>query len=262
MAVKGKYLLAGINTSNDFTNPSGKLAVYSLANPLQPQWIADLDMGGQPDSVAISPDGKYAAIVVENERDEDYNDGLIPQLPPGHLMVVTMAGDVADWRVRKVELTGLAEIAPSDPEPEYVAISRWNIAAVTMQENNHIALVDLRKAQVINDFSAGSVDLFNIDTEEDDVINPVDTILDRKREPDAITPDPDPNRHAVWPAMKPSPTTVTIVPPVTIPDDGDTDATRPTALYSTCTPLRLITPASPSDTSTTCIPLLRALSMH
>ena len=187
VAVKGKYLLAGINTSNDFTNPSGKLAVYSLANPLQPQWIADLDMGGQPDSVAISPDGKYAAIVVENERDEDYNDGLIPQLPPGHLMVVTMAGDVTDWKVRKVELTGLAEIAPSDPEPEYVAISRWNIAAVTMQENNHIALVDLRKAQVINDFSAGSVDLFNIDTEEDDVINPVDTILDRKREPDAIT---------------------------------------------------------------------------
>ena len=28
-----------------------------------------IDLGGQPDSIAVSPDGKYAAVVIENERD-------------------------------------------------------------------------------------------------------------------------------------------------------------------------------------------------
>ncbi|MDY6919384.1 MAG: esterase-like activity of phytase family protein [Pseudomonadota bacterium] len=187
VAVNGHYLLVGVNTSNSFTNPSGKLSMYSIANPRQPQWLADLDMAGQPDAIAVSPDGRYAAVVIENERDEDFDDGLIPQLPAGSLQVVTMRGAVTRWKVRQVDLTGLAATAPSDPEPEYVAISRFNIAAVTMQENNHIALVDLRRAMVINDFSAGTVDLFNVDTVEDDVINPVDTLLDKRREPDAIT---------------------------------------------------------------------------
>ncbi len=187
VAVNGDFLLVGINNSASFTTPGGKLSVYSIANPKQPQWVADFDMGGQPDAIAVSPDGRYAAVVIENERDEDYNDGIIPQLPAGNLQVVTMKGAVSDWQVRTVALTGLAETAPSDPEPEYVAINHFNIAAVTLQENNHIALVDLRRARVINDFSAGTVDLFNVDTVEDDVINPVDTILDRRREPDAIT---------------------------------------------------------------------------
>jgi len=187
VAVKGDYLLVAINSSTSYTTPGGKLSVYSLANPLQPQWLRDFDLGGQPDSVAISPDGRYAAVAIENERDEDYNDGVIPQLPAGNLQVVTMAGAIADWTVRSVDLTGLSAIAPTDPEPEYVAINRFNIAAVTLQENNHIVLVDLRRAMVIKDFSAGTVDLFNVDTKEDDIINPVDTILDRRREPDAIT---------------------------------------------------------------------------
>ena len=187
VAVKGDYLLVAVNNSNSFTDPAGKLSVYSIVNPLQPQWVANFDMGGQPDAIAVSPDGRYAAVAIENERDEDYEDGILPQLPAGNLQIVTMKGAVSDWVVRAVDLTGYADTAPTDPEPEYVAINDFNIAAVTLQENNHIIMVDLRRAKVINDFSAGTVDLFNVDTIEDDVINPVDTILDRRREPDAVT---------------------------------------------------------------------------
>ncbi len=32
---------------------------------------ARCDLGGQPDSVAVSPDGTLAAVAIENERDED-----------------------------------------------------------------------------------------------------------------------------------------------------------------------------------------------
>ena len=187
VAVRGNYLLVAINTSSSYTTPAGKLSVYSIVNPKQPQWVADFDVGGQPDAIDVSPDGRYAAIVVENERDEDYNDGIIPQLPAGHLSVLSMRGKVSNWQLRKVDLTGYADIAGSDPEPEYVDINAMNMAAVSLQENNHIILVDLRTAKVIKDFNAGDVDLFNVDTKEDDVIKPVDTILDRKREPDALT---------------------------------------------------------------------------
>ena len=45
------------------------------------------DLGGQPDSVAISPDGSIAAVAIENERDEEVNDGEIPQLPAGYVAI-------------------------------------------------------------------------------------------------------------------------------------------------------------------------------
>lgn len=187
VAVKGDYLLVAVNTSLEFISPTGKLAVFNIANPNQPVSVAEFNMQGQPDAIAISPDGQYAAVAIENERDEDLNDGLIPQEPAGLLQIVKMEPVLADWTVTPVDLTGYAGIAPSDPEPEYVAINRANIAAVTLQENNHIILVNLATAQVINDFSAGTTDLFNVDTLENDVIEPIDTLLNRRREPDAIT---------------------------------------------------------------------------
>ena len=33
--------------------------------------VAEIDLGGQPDSVAVSPDNSFAAIAIENERDEE-----------------------------------------------------------------------------------------------------------------------------------------------------------------------------------------------
>ncbi|GAB1257576.1 esterase-like activity of phytase family protein [Aurantivibrio plasticivorans] len=186
VAVNGKFLLVAVNTSPSFTEPSGKLSVYSIEDPKAPVWVKDFDVEGQPDAIAVSPDGRYAAIAIENERDEDLNDGVLPQFPAGHLISLKMKGDVHRWKRQKIALTGYADIAPADPEPEYVTINRSNIAAVSLQENNHIVLVNLRKGKVIKDFSAGAPDLFDIDAIEDDVINPVDMIADRRREPDAI----------------------------------------------------------------------------
>ncbi len=194
VAVKGDYALVGVNTSESFVTPSGFLAVYdikeceenSLCQPL-----AKLDMGGQPDSIAVSPNGKYAAIVIENERDEDIEvngeEGGLPQLPAGFLNVVKMKGDPSSWIVEKVDLTGLADVAPSDPEPEYVDINRFNQAVVTMQENNHLVVVDLKSATVIADYPAGSVTLEGVDTTEEDVIALDGTVVDVPREADAVS---------------------------------------------------------------------------
>jgi len=52
----------------------------------------------------------------------------------------------------------------NDPEPEYVAINDKSIAVVTLQDNNHIVLVDLKNGKLVNHFPAGSVNLTQIDT--------------------------------------------------------------------------------------------------
>ena len=199
VAVLGDWALVAVNTSEDpdgedgplngFDAPSGALLVIDIASRSELRRIA---LAGQPDSIAISPDQRFAAIVIENERDEDENDGLIPQLPAGSLQVIALSGSYEQWSVETVELTGLAEIAPEDPEPEYVDINERNQAVVSLQENNHLVVVDLERAKVITHFSAGSVTLEKVDAtdiklgpNEAGLIELTETIT-RRREPDAV----------------------------------------------------------------------------
>ena len=67
------------------------------------------------------------------------------------------------WQTRDVALTSLVMPYPTDPEPEYVSINDNNVAVITLQENNHIALVDLVTGTVTRDFTAGSTSLTQID---------------------------------------------------------------------------------------------------
>jgi Esterase-like activity of phytase len=194
VTVRGKYALAVINTSESLLNPSGYLGVFPLAactaNPPACTAEVKIPLAGQPDSIAVSPDGRYAAIVIENERDEEVEvngvEGGLPQLPGGALQVLTLAGAPADWTLRTVDLTGLSAYAPEDPEPEFVNINSHNIAAVSLQENNHIALVHLPSAKVIKDFPGGEVNLQNVDADNEGVLDPVYSLDAVPREPDAV----------------------------------------------------------------------------
>ncbi|MEL7489577.1 MAG: esterase-like activity of phytase family protein [Pseudomonadota bacterium] len=191
VAATGPFVLAAINTSEDFVNVSGQLVVVDLRTR---DIVRTIELGGQPDAVAVSKDGRFAAIAIENERDEDLGDGGLPQLPAGELIVVnTLSRFVDDWTVHTVPLTGLADEAPEDPEPEFVTINENNIAAVSLQENNHIVLVNLETAivdpaaSIVGDFSAGTVDQVQIDTEENDLIELTSSLQGAAREPDALT---------------------------------------------------------------------------
>ncbi|MEV0713330.1 esterase-like activity of phytase family protein [Asanoa sp. NPDC050611] len=183
VAVFQDFVLAVVNTSEDFVNTSGELVVIDLKTRTE---VTKYDLGGQPDSIAVAPSGKYAAIAIENERDEDVNDGEIPQQPAGFLQVVDLGNDVTKWKLHKVALKGLAKVAPNDPEPEYVSINGRNEAVVTLQENNHIAIVNLRSRKVVRDFSAGQVKLKGIDKTEDGTIAQTEN-LTVAREPDGVT---------------------------------------------------------------------------
>jgi hypothetical protein len=186
VAVVGTFALVAVNTSPSFVAPSGKLVVVDIATRTA---VAELDLGGQPDSVAVSKDGRYAAIAIENERDEGLNGGAIPQLPAGSLAIIDLVGAPTAWTRRNVSLAGLATLFGSDPEPEYVSINDDNIAVVTLQENNHIALVNLATGAVTGHFSAGSVTLGAVDLtdERPNLIQFNQTQSNRLREPDGVT---------------------------------------------------------------------------
>ena len=183
----GEYALVGVNTSESFVSPSGELIVVDIQTQ---QIVQRFDLGGQPDSVAVSPDGQYAAVAIENERDEDLDDGQIdlnPQAPAGFLVTLNTAdANPANWTKTQIEMTGLADIASSDPEPEYVAINEQNVAVVTLQENNHLVLVDLATNTVTADFSAGFADLTQVDTAEEGVIRFDSSLEQVPREPDGV----------------------------------------------------------------------------
>jgi len=181
------YVVTSVNTSPDFINTSGVLQVVSLSD--DKSIVASIDLGGQPDAIAVSPDKSFIAVAIENERDEDLNDGLIPQMPAGYLAVIdSSADDPSEWTMSKVELTGLEGVLyESDPEPEFVAINENNVAVVTMQENNGIALVDLNTMSVMKSFTAGAVDLEMIDTEDNGIILQDSSLSQVKREPDGVT---------------------------------------------------------------------------
>ncbi len=176
--------LVGVVTSESKANPSGHVATIDLAGKTV---TATCDLGGQPDSLAVSPDGAFLAIVIENERDEEVNDGAIPQLPSGNLTVFRLTDGALDCASRTVvDLTGLSAIAPDDAEPELVDINTDNLAVVTLQENNHIALVDLATAAVTAHFTAGTVNLEAIDTQRNGIIQLSGSVTDRLREPDGV----------------------------------------------------------------------------
>lgn len=184
VAVVGGKAYVAVNTSESFTAPAGHLAVVDLAGKTVE---ATCDLGGQPDSVAASRDGAHLAVVLENERDEDLNEGKLPQLPSGSLVVLPLANGVADCAAMKtVALAGLADVAGEDAEAEFVDVNEAGEAVVTLQENNHLAIVALAEGTVKADFTAGTVDLERIDTEKDKVIRLDGSLTAVPREPDAV----------------------------------------------------------------------------
>jgi sugar lactone lactonase YvrE len=184
VTIIGAKVYAAVNTSESFVAPSGQLIVIDLASKAVEQTI---ELGGQPDSIAHNDAGTLIAIAIENERDEEVNDGAIPQMPAGFLVLFTLADGVLDAAsLKTVDVTGLADVAGDDPEPEFTAINGNDEVAVTLQENNTIVIVDGKTGSVVNHFSAGTTSLEGIDTKKDGAFSFTGKMTDVPREPDGI----------------------------------------------------------------------------
>ena len=179
----GEMIFAGVNTSESFASPSGKLVTV---DPATKAVVAECDIGGQPDSVAKAKDGSFLAIAVENERDEELNDGALPQMPAGYVVKLPIKDGAVDCAaMQKIEMTGLAAVAGDDPEPEFVDVNDGGEIVVTLQENNHIIVIGA-DGVVSGHFSAGAVDLTGIDTKKDGRMDFGADAAGVLREPDAV----------------------------------------------------------------------------
>jgi hypothetical protein len=101
-------------------------------------------------------------------------------------VINTSDSNPENWSMTRANLTGLAGFENSDPEPEFISINSENKAVVSLQENNAIAIVDLATKTVVKSFSAGSVDLYLVDTVEDKIINQTSFLKGIPREPDGV----------------------------------------------------------------------------
>jgi hypothetical protein len=181
--VDGGLAFAGVNTSESYTSPSGKLVTIDIAAK---KVVAECDLGGQPDSVAKSPDGSFIAVAIENERDEEVNDGDLPQMPAGFVVKLPVKDGVVDCAgLQKIEMTGLADVAGEDPEPEFVSINEAGEIVVSLQENNEFGVIGA-DGTVAGHFSAGTVDLAGIDTRKNGQLDFTGTMEGVAREPDAV----------------------------------------------------------------------------
>lgn len=181
--VIGGMAFAGVNTSESFANPSGKLVTIDIAAK---SVVAQCEIGGQPDAVAKAKDGSFVAIAIENERDEDLNDGAIPQMPAGFVVKLPVKDGMIDCAgLQKIDVTGLADVAGEDPEPEYLDVNDAGEIVVTLQENNHIVVIGADGA-IASHFSAGAVTLEGIDTKRDGRLDFTATTENVLREPDAV----------------------------------------------------------------------------
>ena len=184
VSMLGNVVFVGVNTSESYTEPSGMLKAFSMDTMAE---VASCNLGGQPDSTAIAPDGSFITIAIENERDEDLGEGRTGQMPGGYVAVLDIAdgAPVCDSLV-KIDVTNLAEVSPEDPEPEFVDVSEAGDIAVTLQENNHIVIMS-KIGEILSHFSAGAIDLANIDaTDERGALIFTESQSGVAREPDGV----------------------------------------------------------------------------
>ncbi|MBP0484362.1 esterase-like activity of phytase family protein [Sagittula salina] len=183
VTVIGNTAYVAVNTSESYTKPSGTLLALDLATG---EIAQSCDLGGQPDATAHDEAGTFVVVAIENERDEDAGDGRIGQMPGGWVSKVAITDGAMDCAVQRIDVTGLAEIAPDDPEPEFVDVNARGEIVVSLQENNHLVVIGA-EGTVINHFPAGAVDLTRIDTKDErGALRFEDTQEGRPREPDGV----------------------------------------------------------------------------
>lgn len=197
----GRFAVVAMRMDDDVANARrGFLRIYDVRNPTSVRHVKDITVGVGPDSLALAGSGKKlrAIVAIEDEETDAKGDATLDGKRPGRIDVVGLQelyGGVSSG-VQSIDLVGALKalpdaVYPQDPQPEFVSISPdGRTAAVTLQENNAVALVDLslpRLARLMRVLSAGTVvRQGNADLQRDKEIRLKDSFTGR-REPDAVT---------------------------------------------------------------------------
>lgn len=183
---------------NSLSVSNGKLAAAIEANPKTDNGkavifrttdysvVKQVTVGALPDMITYSPDGEFIITANEGEPNADYSID-----PIGTISIISVERDYAvttlDFSAfasqeEALKAKGLRKFGPNasfaqDMEPEYVAVSSDSKTAwVTLQENNAIAKIDLRKKRVSDLFPLGFKDYSLAENAIDPSDRPLGTI--------------------------------------------------------------------------------------
>ncbi len=130
-------------------------------------FLSQVTVGALPDMVVFTPNGKYLLVANEAEPNDLYTVD-----PEGSVSVIYVGGKTitqSDVRTAnfqafnpgnidpRIRIFGPAATVPQDLEPEYIAVDHDSRTAyVTLQENNAIAVVDIKTATVTRLMALGT----------------------------------------------------------------------------------------------------------
>lgn len=173
VAIKNGILAFSFAIVNSTTNAQalGRVAFY---NPATATYISDVTVGYLPDMIAFSPDG--TKILSANEG-EPNSYGVVGTSfdPEGSVSIIDISAGIASASVTEATFTSfnsqLASLKASgvriygpgatvaqDIEPEYLTFIDNATAAVTLQENNAVAIINIASGTVTNIYPLGLKD--------------------------------------------------------------------------------------------------------
>lgn len=133
--------------------------------------LASVTVGALPDMVTFTPDGKRVLLANEGEPNADYSidpEGSVSiidlpkklsQLGQTHVRTADFRSFNAADLDPAIRITGPGASVAQDLEPEYIAVSKNSRTAwVALQENNAIAVLDIRSGQFKSLRALGSKD--------------------------------------------------------------------------------------------------------
>ena len=200
-AVVAQGGVVAVGVENETVGVAGNIVLLDTDGAL----IKSVTAGFLPDGLAFSPDGNYVVSANEGEPDDDYTVD-----PEGTITIVDLSGGAAaatattigftDFNVggsregdlpAGVRIFGPGATVAQDLEPEFVTISSSNVAYVTLQENNAVAIVDLATETITGIAALGTKDHSQAGNEldasdRDDAINIANWPVYGMYNPDAI----------------------------------------------------------------------------
>lgn len=164
--VKKGLVAVAIEAVNQQEN--GLVAFYDAESLLL---LKTVPVGALPDMLAFAEDGKKVLVANEGQPNDEYTvdpEGSVSiiNLSRGVMNATVATAHFQDWNGRKDELmaAGVRIFGPNasvaqDLEPEYITVSEDGKRAwVTLQENNALGVIDVKRAEVIDILPLGFKD--------------------------------------------------------------------------------------------------------
>jgi len=167
VAVKDGIVVAAVE--NIDRQSDGKAVFFDTAG----NFLNQVTAGALPDNVVFTPNGKYVLVANEGEPNDDFTID-----PEGSVTIIDLDDGVENLTQSDVDQVNFTAFnnAPLDPsirvksnpgnstvaqdlEPEYISVSKNSkIAWVSLQENNALAKINIKDAQIIDLIGLGFKD--------------------------------------------------------------------------------------------------------